>query len=221
VLVEITHRIVGVGTHWLSQLAPGDAVSFLGPLGRPFSIDPKRPAALLVGGGIGLPPLIWLAEFLAQAGRQTIAFAGARTADLLPLTRIADVPITGARPALAFREFAERKVPVVVTTDDGSLGAPGHVVEHFDRYLDAADSSAQSTAVYTCGPERMMALVVKACERRSIPCQACLERMMACGMGTCQSCVVRTRDADDPEGWSYRLCCTDGPVFDGRVILWD
>lgn len=220
-LVSITHRILGVGTRWLSQLAPGDEVSFLGPLGRPFTIDPARPVALLVGGGIGLPPLIWLAESLNRAGKRTVAFAGARTAEMLPLTRIPKVEISGARPAMAFREFAEHQVPVVVTTDDGSLGAPGLVVEHFERYLETLDSPAACAAVYTCGPERMMAAVTEVCEKRSVACQVCLERMMACGMGTCQSCVVRTRDADDPEGWSYRLCCTDGPVFDGRVLLWD
>jgi len=219
--LSITHRILGLGTRWLSQLAPGDEVSFLGPLGQPFVIDPARPVALLVGGGIGLPPLIWLAESLNRAGKRTIAFAGARTADLLPLTRIPDVGISGARPALAFREFADHQVPVVVTTDDGSLGAPGLIVEHFERYLDDADSPAASAVVYTCGPERMIAAVAKACEKRSIPCQVCLERMMGCGMGTCQSCVIRTRDAADPEGWRYRLCCTDGPVFDGRDIIWD
>jgi len=221
VRIQILHRVIGVGTRWLSRLAPGDAVSFLGPLGQPFSIDPKRPAALLVGGGIGLPPLIWLAETLVQAGKQTLAFAGARTKALLPLTRIPEVPISGAQPAMAFREFAEYKVPVVVTTDDGSLGAPGLILEHFERYLATADSAAASSVVYTCGPDRMIAAVARACEKRSIPCQVCLERMMGCGMGTCQSCVIRTRDPEDPEGWRYRLCCTDGPVFDGRSIIWD
>lgn len=219
--LSITHRVLGIGTRWMSQLAPGDEISFLGPLGRPFSIDPQRPAALLVGGGIGLPPLIWLAEALAQAGKQTVAFAGARTADLLPLTRIADVQISGAKPAMAFAEFADHKVPTVTSTDDGSLGALGLIVEHFERYLDTADSPAASAVVYTCGPEKMIAAVAKACEKRSVPCQVCMERMMGCGMGTCQSCVIRTHDNQDPEGWRYRLCCTDGPVFDSRTIIWD
>lgn len=219
--LSITHRVLGVGTRWLSQLAAGDGISFLGPLGRPFSIDPQRPAALLVGGGIGLPPLIWLAETLAQAGKQTIAFAGARTADLLPLTRLPDARISGAEPAMAFREFADHQIPTVVSTDDGSLGASGLIVEHFERYLDSkSDSLSESAVVYTCGPERMLAAVAKTCEKRSIPCQVCMERMMGCGMGTCQSCVIRTHDQDDPEGWRYSLCCTDGPVFDGRSIVW-
>jgi dihydroorotate dehydrogenase electron transfer subunit len=219
--ISITHRVLGIGTRWLSQLAPGDQISFLGPLGRPFCIDPQRPAALLVGGGIGLPPLIWLAEALVRAGKQTIAFAGARTADLLPLTRVPDVPVSGTAPSLAFEEFANHQVPTVVSTDDGSLGAAGLIVEHFERYLDQADSPGESAVVYSCGPEKMLAAVARTCEKRSIPCQVCMERMMACGMGTCQSCVIRTHDKEDPEGWRYSLCCTDGPVFDGQTVIWD
>ncbi|MGQ9651578.1 MAG: dihydroorotate dehydrogenase electron transfer subunit [Phycisphaerae bacterium] len=220
--LSITHRVVGIGTRWLSQLAAGDRISFLGPLGRPFSIDPQRPAALLVGGGIGLPPLIWLAEALAQAGKQTIAFAGARAADLLPLTCVPGVPVSGAKPSLAFKEFANHQVPTVVSTNDGSLGAMGLIVEHFERYLDGMTGSAsESPVVYTCGPEKMLAAVAKTCEKRSIPCQVCMERMMGCGMGTCQSCVIRTYDQDDPEGWRYSLCCTEGPVFDSRTIIWE
>lgn len=219
--ISIIHRVLGVGTRWLSQLAPGDEVSFLGPLGKPFSIHTDRSVSFLVGGGIGLPPLMWLAEALARAGKRTVAFAGSRTGDLLPMTRLAEVEISGARPTMAFREFAEHGVPVVVSTDDGSLGARGLIVEHFEKHLDAAAGMASSAVVYTCGPEKMIAAVADVCERRSIPCQVCMERMMGCGMGTCQSCVIRTHDSDDPEGWRYRLCCTDGPVFDAREIIWD
>jgi dihydroorotate dehydrogenase electron transfer subunit len=219
--IEILHRVIGVGTRWLSQLAAGDALSLLGPLGRPFRIFEDRPIALLVGGGIGLPPLIWLAESLRQAGKQITAFAGARTADLLPLTRQPGAAIDGGEPTLAFREFAGLKVPLVVATDDGSLGASGVITEHFDRYLDSRGIEPRSAVVYTCGPDAMMHAVTRICERWSIACQVCLERMMGCGMGTCQSCVVRIRDTSESEGWQYRLCCTDGPVFDSQSVVWD
>ncbi len=218
--VDILHRAIGPGTRWLARLKPGDPVNVLGPLGQPFDIPADRSAVLLVGGGIGLPPLIWLAEPLKQAGKPTVAFCGARTADLLPLTRIAAVPIAAGEPALAFEEFARVGAPVVVSTDDGSLGVAGTVADAFERYLDRRPDEVRGAAVYTCGPERMMHAVAGICEAQGMPCQVCLERMMACGMGTCQSCVVRVRDADNADGWRYRLCCTDGPVFDGRSVIW-
>ncbi len=219
--IDILHRIVGPGTRWLSQLAPGDRVSILGPLGRPFQVFPDHPLALLVGGGIGLPPLIWLAEALRDFGKRTVAFAGARSADLLPLTRRPEVAATGGEPAPAFREFAESGTPVVVATDDGSLGSAGSIAEVFARYLDRHPDHARAAAVYACGPAPMMRAMAGLCERRSIPCQVCLERMMGCGMGTCQSCVVRLRDQEAEDQWRYRLCCTDGPVFDSRRVIWD
>ena len=192
--IHILHRAVGAGTRWLSRLEPGDLVSVLGPLGRPFWLLDHRPVALLVGGGIGLPPLIWLARRLHEAGKRTVAFCGSRSAEVLPLTRRADIPVSGEQATPAFREFADVGVPVVVSTDDGSLGAFGLIADLFARYLEHHRDDARSAVVYTCGPEPMMQAVARVCQQRAIPCQVCLERMMACGMGTCQSCVVRSRD---------------------------
>jgi len=218
--IDILYRMVGPGTYWLSQLSPGRQVSVLGPLGHPFELPTDRRTAYLVGGGIGLPPLIWLAQELHRAGTPAVAFVGSRTASLLPLTRIVDVTLSGDRPGLSISEFARSQTPCLVATDDGSLGAPGRVPEVFDRYLDHRPNEAASAMVYSCGPEPMLRAVAEICGRRDIPCYVCLERMMACGMGTCQSCVVRIRDKSDPDGWRYRLCCTDGPVFDARDVIW-
>lgn len=218
--IDILHRTIGVGTRWLSQLQDGDSVSVLGPLGRPFPIPADAATACLVGGGIGLPPLIWLAESLMREGKRVMAFAGSRTADLLPLTRDVAVPVEGDQPTLAWKEFAQFGVPCILATDDGSLGAAGMVPDVFAAYLDAHAAEFGPAIVYTCGPDRMMRAVADACHDRNISCRVCLERMMACGMGTCQSCVVRVRDNTDAEGWRYRLCCTDGPVFDSRDVIW-
>ena len=219
--IDILHRAVGGGTRWLSRLEPGDSVSIVGPLGRPFWLLDDRPVALLVGGGIGLPPLIWLARTLHDAGKRSVAFCGSRSADVLPLTRRADVPVSGERATLAFSEFADFDVPVVVGTDDGSLGAAGLIPDLFTRYLGRHLDDARSAVVYTCGPEPMMRTVARFCHQRAIPCQVCLERMMACGMGTCQSCVVRVRDEQAEDQWRYQLCCTDGPVFDADLVIWE
>jgi len=122
---------------------------------------------------------------------------------------------------LAVTEFADCGVPVLISTDDGSLGFAGSAAQAFARYLHAHLEEDSSAVVYSCGPDAMMHATADLAEQYNIPCQVCLERMMACGMGTCQSCVVRIRDASDPKGWVYRLCCTDGPVFDSRVVIWE
>ncbi len=222
--VDILHRAIGRGTRWLAERRPADPVSVLGPLGHPFTIPPDRPFACLVGGGIGLPPLIWLAEALRAAGREAIAFCGSRSADLLPLcVDRAELKVSPASGSgrIPVPEFARVGVPSVIATDDGSLGAHGRIPDVFAAWLDRCGRPPSEMIVYACGPEAMIRATAATCEARGIPCQVCLERMMACGMGTCQSCVVRIRDAAAPDGWRYRLCCTDGPVFDSRVVLWD
>lgn len=218
--VDVMHRAVGPGTRWLAARQPGDAVSILGPLGRPFRFDEERSLAILVGGGIGLPPLIWLAEALHARGQETLVFVGARSAEWIPLTRVADVPVAADEASPAFAEFARAHAPVVVATNDGSLGSTGYVPDTLARYLDRHPELAARAVIYTCGPEPMMRAAAEIAEARGIPCQVCLERVMACGMGTCQSCVVAVRDAAAVDGWRYRLCCTDGPVFDSREVIW-
>jgi len=218
--LDIIHRAIGAGTRWMSRLRPGEPVSLLGPLGRPFQIPAGRGPAWLVGGGVGLPPLIWLANELHARGRSAVAFCGARCADAMPLTRVPGVNITGEEACLAFAEFAAAGVPVVTGTDDGSLGAAGRIPDVFARYLQRHLEEKDSTVIYACGPEPMLRAVARLGLEHHIATQVCMERVMACGMGTCQSCVVRTHDAAAEDGWRYRLCCTDGPVFDAREIVW-
>ena len=219
--LEILYRVIGPGTQWLSRLKASDAVSLLGPLGRPFVIPPGLDTAYLVGGGAGSPPLIWLAEAIRKAGRSAVAFCGARSADLLPLTRPLAEPTFRTGPSFCLAEFTRYDVPACVSTDDGSFGEIGRIPDIFARYLDSRSDLAAGIVVYTCGPEPMIRSVARICEDRNLSCQVCLERMMACGMGTCQSCVVRIRLNDGSGDWQYQLCCTDGPVFDSRRILWD
>ena len=219
--LDILYRVVGPGTQWLAHRKPAEPVSILGPVGRPFEVLPDKPVAYLVGGGVGLPPLIWLAQALRQAGKQVVAFCGARTAELLPLTVKPGFKLDGDKPTLAIEEFAQWPVSAIVSTDDGSLGLPGRIPEIFESYLRRCADEAGRAAVYTCGPEPMMRAVARICRERHLPGQVCLERMMACGMGVCQSCVVRVRDPGNPQGWRYQLGCKDGPVFDSQEVLWE
>ena len=219
------YRVVGTGTRWLSGLGAEDQISVLGPLGNGFTIrddDDKKPQAVLVGGGVGIPPLVYLAELLAAAGKggKTIAFAGARCGDLLPLTAVPKAKIAAdGTPTPCIVELAAFGASTVVATDDGSLGYRGLVSEAFTAWLEKSKPVAGQVVVYSCGPEAMMQAVAAACQAADVECQLALERHMACGMGTCQSCIVKTK-ADKDGGWKFSLCCTDGPVFDARDVLW-
>jgi len=218
VRLTIIHRVVGIGTAWLSHLSPGDPISVLGPLGNTFILPPATSmgggSALLVGGGVGIPPMLYLAQSLCN--RPAIAFCGATTRDLLPLKIIADA--TPAEPSFSIAEFAGCDIPSIITTDDGSYGTRGYVTQALERYLEAkqGDPTFHPT-IYTCGPEPMMRRIADIAMSRNIPCQVAVERAMACGMGTCQSCVIKTKTAD---GWRFRLSCTDGPVFSASELLW-
>jgi dihydroorotate dehydrogenase electron transfer subunit len=234
--LEIIHRVVGVGTAWMSELKAQDRVHLIGPLGNRFEMPPSDGTAILVGGGVGIPPMLYLAQ--ALAGRKAVAFCGALSRDLLPLTireegsaesRSGEDKIT---PEMVIEEFASSSVPSVITTDDGSFGFRGFVTQALERWIDsnlrpqASNLDPHATIIYTCGPEPMMKRVAEIAAARGIECQIAVERAMACGMGTCQSCCIRVKKPDPSapplvgKDWCYRLACTDGPVFRGRDLLW-
>ncbi|MCC7147078.1 MAG: dihydroorotate dehydrogenase electron transfer subunit [Phycisphaeraceae bacterium] len=228
--VEIVHRVVGVGTQWLSRLKVGDSVDLIGPLGNRFQLPKDRSLGLLVGGGVGLPPMFYLAQALQAAGWQAVAFVGAQARDLLPVNLDSSVPpATDGQPALSVQEFARYGLVTVITTDDGSLGLKGLITEGLTRFLKTlSPAQRQQAVVFTCGPNGMMRATASLAAAHGVDCQVCMEQAMACGMGTCQSCVVRVEDAANPQDrtadgrpWRYRLTCTDGPVFDARQIVWE
>ncbi|MBI1827425.1 MAG: siderophore-interacting protein, partial [Planctomycetes bacterium] len=127
--LDVIYRVVGSATRWMQSLTYGNPISVLGPQGNRFPIEPSKPIAWLVSGGVGLPPMLWLAEALAKAGKNVVAFCGAQSADLLPLTIRGDEPPStdAGRATLSATEFAQSGVPVIVSTDDGSLGFHGHI----------------------------------------------------------------------------------------------
>ena len=227
--LEVIHRVVGVGTQWLSQLKPGDEVDLIGPLGNQFALTQGKSLALLVGGGVGLPPMFYLAEALRAAGWDAVGFVGAMTRDLLAVTFREGVPPDAQgspRPSVA--EFARHNYPAVITTDDGSLGLRGRITAGLERVLQSlSPADLARSVVFTCGPEPMMHAVAKLAKAHRVDCQVCLEQAMACGMATCQSCIVKIEDAKKPHGvtehgkpWRFKLACTDGPVFPAEVVVW-
>jgi len=185
--------------------------------------------------------MLYLADKLA--GRQAVAFCGAVTRDLLPLTILADAPVPGPdsdEPIMSIAEFSRNGIPSVISTDDGSYAFRGYVTQALEKYLDALLSprprvstrlsSSQAASlrpiIYTCGPELMMKRVAAIASDRGLECQVAVERAMACGMGTCQSCCIRVRKPDPAKpplpgsDWCWRLACTDGPIFRGADLLW-
>lgn len=216
--LEIVGRVVGSGTTWLSERSVGETVGVLGPLGRPFSVPADQSSAILIAGGVGMPPIRWLAEHFRGRGMDCVAIVGARTRDLLPVGSVG-VPSTDGTPVMCVDAFARHDIPTTVTTDDGSCGLRGRTTDALAG-LFKNHSSPDAIRVTACGPSAMLQAVGRMCIERGASCELALERVMGCGMGTCQSCAVRVKDASAEAGWRYALCCCEGPVFEARQLCW-
>ncbi|MGC8624312.1 MAG: dihydroorotate dehydrogenase electron transfer subunit [Phycisphaerae bacterium] len=212
--IDLIYRVIGKATGRMQALQTGDSISILGPLGKEFPMPADMGLALLVGGGVGIPPMIYLAEKLQRLGIKALAFIGAQRADLMPLEITGPVTVD---PTLNVHEFARYDLPCIVATDDGSLGHKGLVTEALEAY--ARQGLGAGGVIFCCGPTPMMRATAGVAARVHLPCYVSLEQPMACGMGTCQSCVIKYRPAGT-EDWVYKLACTDGPVFNAADILW-
>lgn len=219
-LVNILYCIVGPASLRMTTLSAGNSVSVIGPLGNGFGVPKEKRLALLVAGGMGVGPLIYLAKVLTadHPGIEVIAFAGARSADELPFERRLDEISQGL--GFSIPEFAKYGIKSLVATDDGSAGYHGLVTDCFSEWLGQRKLAGKNTIVYGCGPEAMLAQVAKITKEKNIDCQVSMERMMACGIGICQSCAVECK-ATDSSDTVYKLCCEDGPVFDAKEVVFD
>lgn len=192
--LEILYQVLGRGTRELSLAQAGARMDVVGPLGRGWDTTSRTEHALLVAGGLGAAPLGMLAEELSASGTAVTVAMGAPTADRLV-----------ARDH--FERVARR---VEVATDDGSAGEPGLITVLTGPLL----SSGTFDRAYVCGPEAMQRAVAAQAVSSGVPCEVSLERLMACGIGACLSCVVSTREG-------LARACVDGPVFDAGQVLWD
>jgi dihydroorotate dehydrogenase electron transfer subunit len=176
------YRVTGKGTRALTGLQQGDTVNCLGPLGNGFSLSSKRP--LLVGGGMGLAPLLLLAK--SFQGEVDVLMGGRNHSELF------------------WKDIFEPHVhEIFIATDDGSMGTKGFTTELLPELL----SKRKYDCIYTCGPEIMMRGIARIAEQYDIPCQVSLEKRMACGLGACLSCVCDTANG------ARKKICKDGPVF--------
>lgn len=183
--------MVGDGTRQLGKLQVGDKLNLLFPLGNGFSpVQNQGEKVLLIGGGVGVAPLLQYGKYLKEQGAQPVFLLGARTAnDLLELD--------------LFRAIA----PVHITTEDDSMGEKGYVTQHSILEAESFDR------ISVCGPKPMMVSVAKYAKAKGIQCEVSLENMMACGLGACLCCVEKTVKGNV-------CVCKEGPVFNINDLNW-
>ena len=200
-------RAIGPGTRALAGLAQGAELELLGPLGQGFDLSAAAAGGevIVVGGGVGVPPLVHAA------------------AELAPLTGTALIGAARGEFLLCEEEFASLGWRVRVATDDGSRGHHGFVTELLEQTLPPARGrGAQPMTVLACGPHPMLRRCAELSAATGAACQVALEEPMACGFGVCLGCAIRvhSRNPDDPAGPAYALVCRDGPVFPAAQVLW-
>lgn len=181
---------VGGGTRRLAELGAGDTLNVVMPLGRGFTFPEKGENMLLVGGGVGTAPLLYMGKKMCEAGMRPVFLLGGRTAgDLMQLD--------------LFRAYGD----VYVTTEDGSMGEKGFVTQH------SILSQMTFNRIATCGPKPMMQAVARYARSVNAECEVSLENMMACGVGACLCCVENTTEG-------HLCVCKEGPVFNINRLLW-
>ncbi len=215
---EVLYCVVGPASLRMTTLSAGDSINVIGPLGNGFRIPENKKYALLTAGGMGTPPLQHLAKVLATDHKdiEVTAFVGAKTKTALPFEgRIDEV---SQQLGFSLREFAQYGIESIVATDDGSTGYKGFVTDCLAEWLEQTESAGDEIIIYSCGPEEMLAKVAEIAAGKNIDCQVSMERRMACGIGLCQSCAIECRVPGLSET-VYKMCCEDGPVFDGKEVV--
>jgi dihydroorotate dehydrogenase electron transfer subunit len=193
--VSILYREVGRGTQRLRLNEPGQTVHIWGPLGNYFRL-PEGERVVLVGGGIGVPPLVYWAEYLAALS--------------VPMEIVALVGAATERFVVGADRFREARAATRIATDDGTAGHHGYVTDLLPEFI--ADTRA---TIYACGPMPMLAAVARIAERYDTPAELALEAAIACGVGACLGCTVPKRSG------GFTRVCTDGPVFHPADIAWE
>lgn len=188
--IKLLIQVAGKGTERLSNLRSGEVLNLIYPLGNSFSMPAESSNILLVGGGCGVAPLLFLGKYLKSNGYNPEILLGFRNADRI----------------IELEEYS-RIGKIYLTTEDGSAGEKGFVTDHpvlKDRVFDN---------VYCCGPSSMMKAISAYCMKKKINCEVSLENLMACGFGVCLCCVVNTVNGN-------LFTCTDGPVFNITELKW-
>ncbi len=183
--LRLVYRVAGQGTAEFSRLKTGDELELLGPLGNGFPLDTGKKKAFLMGGGIGIPPMVELAKAL-DCEVEVIA---------------------GYRDELFLTEELSTSGKLYIATEDGSAGTKGNVMDAIRENDLTADM------IFACGPKPMLRAVKTYAEEKGIPCYLSMEERMACGIGACLACVCQSREVDGHSHVKNKRVCKDGPVF--------
>jgi len=201
--VDLLIRVAGQGTRQLGGLSPGEVLEVKGPLGRGFTLDSEKDP-ILVAGGIGMAPLLYLADRLITMKRnKTVA----------PPRLL--IGAGSKKDLLGLKEFKEMGIRIQAVTEDGSFGQKGLVT---DLLEGMSGKGLHRAMIYTCGPRGMLRAVASWAAAGNIPCQVSLEAQMACGMGACLGCSVARHSDSGPR---YVKVCQDGPVFESQEVAWN
>lgn len=200
---DILFQKKGTGTALLTCKKSGDRLDVLGPLGNGFDFNEKHERIAVIGGGIGVFPLLFLLQESKAVSKNT--YLGFRSADLVVLEK----------------EFRQSSRSLKIATDDGSYGAHGYITDILKKDL----TTEHYDMIYACGPTVMLSIIARMAEESGIDCQVSLEQRMGCGFGACLICACKTKikngtDAKDVE-WHYSHVCKDGPVFNSRDVIFD
>ena len=193
---DIGVQVRGKGTQALSAMSEGDPIDIMGPLGRGFSLDSNDRRIAVVGGGIGVFPLLQLLR--EHPASEKLALLGFRTRDQVVMEE----------------DFRKECHELSISTDDGSYGVPGFVTSLLEEKLN----EKQFDRVFICGPAPMMKRAAEICKQKNIPCEVSLEERMGCGLGACLVCACKVRMNGD---WDYAHVCKDGPVFSGDSVIFE
>lgn len=191
--VTIVYRIAGKGTKQFSQLQKNDRIRIMGPLGNGFTLPDQATKSIVVGGGLGIPPLLELSKRL-----------GGNTEVLLGYQ---DIPFMA-------EDFHRLGINVHIASQSGNYGLHGTVCDLLEKFNPSAGQ------VFACGPRQMLKSVSAWAKEHSIPIQVSMEERMACGIGACLGCGVKIQKPGEPD-WKYLRACKDGPVFSGEEVVWD
>jgi len=219
--VELLYKVVGEGTTLLSERQQGEYISLLGPIGAPFTLHPERPRPLLIGGGVGMPPLLFLADALRREGMTERAVVLLGSESPFPFTaRPSEILVPGI-PADVIATMPLLETWGIAARLASGAGFPGchqgYVTDLARGWLKAlTPEQLREVELFACGPHPMLEAVAALAREYALPCQVSMEEFMACGVGGCAGCVV---EVQTPDGPAMKRVCVDGPVFDAYSVF--
>jgi len=205
--IYILFQVVGEGTKLLAQKEVGDNLDILGPIGNGFNIYPESKKIIIIGGGIGVAPLLALCEESIRKGKEVRVFIGALKKELV----------------IGEENFRKLGAKVDIATDDGSYKYKGLVTDLLEGSIREGWLADQ---IFACGPKPMLRKIVEISLDTHINCQVSLEEQMGCGIGACLGCVckIKVKEKNNNQNqikYIYKRVCVDGPIFEGSEVVWD